>query len=89
MTRSAWKTPFIDSSFLRRLKSKKIKKRTWSRRSTLYPVTVGLSLLIYNGKEMILRKISKKMVGHKVGEFVATRKPYVPKKKKKKKRKKK
>nr|QWK44210.1 ribosomal protein S19 [Akkesiphycus lubricus] len=82
MSRSNWKTPFIDKSLLKRLNSDQGKKITWSRRSTIYPAAVGLKLHIYNGKEMISRKIKPEMVGHKLGEFVTTRKTFVPKKKK-------
>nr|YP_009549882.1 ribosomal protein S19 [Cladosiphon okamuranus]AYW52596.1 ribosomal protein S19 [Cladosiphon okamuranus] len=85
MSRSNWKTPFIDKSLLKRLDPKYEKKPTWSRRSTIYPAAVGLKLQIYNGKEMVYRKIKPEMVGHKLGEFVATRKTFIPKKKKKKK----
>nr|QWK44915.1 ribosomal protein S19 [Pseudochorda nagaii] len=82
MSRSSWKTPFIDKSLLKRLTPDHVKKNTWSRRSTIYPAAVGLKLQIYNGKEMISRKIKPEMVGHKLGEFVTTRKTFVPKKKK-------
>lgn len=82
MSRSSWKTPFIDKSLLKRLNPKYEKKPTWSRRSTIYPAAVGLKLQIYNGKDMILRKIKPEMVGHKLGEFVRTRRTFVPKKKK-------
>nr|YP_009158273.1 ribosomal protein S19 [Sargassum vachellianum]AKN90430.1 ribosomal protein S19 [Sargassum vachellianum] len=73
MPRSNWKTPFIDKSLLTNF-SKKKRKITWSRRSTIYPVCVGLELSIHNGKEMLNRKIKPEMVGHKLGEFVPTRK---------------
>nr|YP_010401908.1 ribosomal protein S19 [Sargassum phyllocystum]YP_010401982.1 ribosomal protein S19 [Sargassum mcclurei]UQV81083.1 ribosomal protein S19 [Sargassum phyllocystum]UQV81157.1 ribosomal protein S19 [Sargassum mcclurei] len=73
MPRSNWKTPFIDKSLLTSF-SKKKKKITWSRRSTIYPVCVGLELSIHNGKNMLNRKIKPEMVGHKLGEFVPTRK---------------
>nr|YP_010206310.1 ribosomal protein S19 [Alaria marginata]QWE51039.1 ribosomal protein S19 [Alaria crispa]UAX19632.1 ribosomal protein S19 [Alaria crispa]UAX19670.1 ribosomal protein S19 [Alaria crispa]UAX19708.1 ribosomal protein S19 [Alaria marginata]UAX19784.1 ribosomal protein S19 [Alaria marginata] len=82
MSRSNWKTPFIDKSLLKRLTPQHEKKPTWSRRSTIYPAAVGLKLQIYNGKDMISRKIKPEMVGHKLGEFVATRKNFIAKKKK-------
>nr|QWK44992.1 ribosomal protein S19 [Analipus japonicus] len=82
MARSNWKTPFVDKSFLKRLTPQHERKPTWSRRSTIYPAAVGLKLLIHNGKEMISRKIKPEMVGHKLGEFVPTRKTFIPKKKK-------
>nr|YP_011008226.1 ribosomal protein S19 [Halosiphon tomentosus]WBP70127.1 ribosomal protein S19 [Halosiphon tomentosus] len=82
MSRSNWKTPFIDKGLLKRLNPEHEKKPTWSRRSTIYPAAVGLKLLIHNGKDMVSRKIKPEMVGHKLGEFVPTRKTFVPKKKK-------
>lgn len=74
MSRSNWKTPFIDKSLLTNFSKKKKKKITWSRRSTIYPVSVGLKLSIHNGKNMLNRKIKPEMVGHKLGEFAPTRK---------------
>lgn len=82
MSRSNWKTPFIDKSLLKRLKPDHEKKPTWSRRSTIYPAAVGLKLPIHNGKSMVTRKIKSEMVGHKLGEFVTTRKTFKPKIKK-------
>nr|YP_448654.1 ribosomal protein S19 [Desmarestia viridis]AAS79040.1 ribosomal protein S19 [Desmarestia viridis] len=82
MSRSNWKTPFIDKSLLKRLNPEHDKKPTWSRRSTIYPAVVGLKLRIHNGRDMVDRKIKPEMVGHKLGEFVPTRKTFVPKKKK-------
>lgn len=82
MSRSSWKTPFIDKSLLKRLDPKYEKKPTWSRRSTIYPAAIGLKLQIHNGKEYITRKIKPEMVGHKLGEFVMTRKTFIPKPKK-------
>nr|YP_009330420.1 ribosomal protein S19 [Coccophora langsdorfii]ANS72192.1 ribosomal protein S19 [Coccophora langsdorfii] len=74
MSRSNWKTPFIDKSLLINFSKKKKKKITWSRRSTIYPVSIGLKILIHNGKGMLNRKIKPEMVGHKLGEFAPTRK---------------
>nr|YP_011008191.1 ribosomal protein S19 [Eisenia bicyclis]WBP70092.1 ribosomal protein S19 [Eisenia bicyclis] len=79
MSRSNWKTPFIDKSLLKRLSPQYEKKPTWSRRSTIYPAAVGLQLQIYNGKNMLRRKIKPEMVGHKLGEFVVTRKNFIKK----------
>lgn len=83
MSRSNWKTPFIDKSLLKRLSPEHEKKPTWSRRSTIYPASIGLKLKIYNGRDMITRQIKPEMVGRKLGEFVPTRRTFVPKKKKK------
>ena len=84
MSRSKWKPPFIDNSLFRKLNLENEKKKiisTWSRRSTIYPATVGLQISIHNGKEMITREIKPQMVGHKLGDFVFTRKNFVQKKK--------
>lgn len=82
MTRSKWKLPFVDPSVLKIFKFKNSK--TWSRRSTIYPALVGLKIKIHNGKDMILKEIKPQMVGHKLGEFVPTRKTFVPPKKSRK-----
>ena len=82
MSRSKWKAPFVDKSLLKRLDPKYDKKPIWSRRSTIYPAAIGLKLRIYNGKNMVIRKIKPEMVGHKIGEFVTTRKTFIPKTKK-------
>ncbi|CAL8412658.1 unnamed protein product [Dictyota dichotoma] len=75
MPRSKWKSPFIDKSLFKTLKKN---KKTWSRRSTIYPAFVGLKMKIHNGKEMIVREITAPMVGHKFGELVPTRKTFLP-----------
>lgn len=79
MPRSKWKTPFIDKSLFKRLNFEYENQPTWSRRSTIYPALVGLELPIHNGKEMVTRKITPQMVGHKLGEFVTTRKSFYKK----------
>ncbi len=47
--------------------------KTWSRRSTITPDFVGLNLNVHNGKQFLPVYITENMVGHKLGEFVATR----------------
>jgi len=47
--------------------------RTWSRRSTIVPEMVGITLAVHNGKKFIPVFVSENMVGHKLGEFSATR----------------
>jgi small subunit ribosomal protein S19 len=69
MTRSLWKGPFVDASLL---KATPI-RRVWSRRSCILPQFVGLRLQIYNGQKCVALKITEEMVGHKFGEFAATR----------------
>ena len=55
-----------------RQKSKKVLK-TWSRRSTIVPEMVGLTIAVHNGKKFIPIYISENMVSHKLGEFAPTR----------------
>ena len=78
MARSVWKGPFVHPSLLKKID--KIKSggpkrpiKTWSRNSTVIPDFVGHSFLIHNGKSFIPITISEEMVGHKLGEFAATR----------------
>ena len=78
MPRSLKKGPFIDSKLLRKALmaqesgSRKVIK-TWSRRSTIVPELVALTLAVHNGKKFVPVFISEDMVGHKLGEFSPTR----------------
>ena len=78
MARSIRKGPFIDHHLLNKVevtiesKSKKPIK-TWSRRSTIIPEMIGLTIAVHNGKDHIPVYITDNMVGHKLGEFAMTR----------------
>jgi len=78
MPRSLKKGPFIDSKVLEKALmaqesgSRKVIK-TWSRRSTIVPELVALTLAVHNGKKFVPVFISEDMVGHKLGEFAPTR----------------
>ena len=78
MARSVKKGPFIDTHLLEkveeaaRTKSKKVIK-TWSRRSTIVPECVGLTFAVHNGRKFVPVVVTENMVGHKLGEFAATR----------------
>ena len=78
MTRSVRKGPFIDRHLLHKVevavqsKSKKPIK-TWSRRSTIVPEMIDLTIAVHNGREHIPVFITDNMVGHKLGEFAMTR----------------
>jgi small subunit ribosomal protein S19 len=79
MSRSIKKGPFCDPYLLKRVEalSKSGKKeviKTWSRRSTIFPSFVEFTFAVYNGKEHVPVYITEDMVGHKLGEFVPTRK---------------
>ena len=79
MGRSLKKGPFIEEKLLKRvneLSSQRGKRqviKTWSRRSTVIPEMVGLTIAVYNGKRFIPVFITENMVGHKLGEFAGTR----------------
>jgi small subunit ribosomal protein S19 len=78
MGRSLKKGPFIDQKLLKkitemaRIGDRKVIK-TWARRSTISPEMVGHTLAVHNGNKFIPIYINENMVGHKVGEFAATR----------------
>jgi small subunit ribosomal protein S19 len=78
MPRSLKKGPFIDEKLLNKVntahetRSNKVIK-TWSRRSTIIPEMVGMTLAVHNGKKFVPVFISENMVGHKLGEFSPTR----------------
>jgi len=78
MPRSLKKGPYIDAKLLDKVvtvqnnRSNKVVK-TWSRRSTIVPEMVGITLAVHNGKKFIPIFISEDMVGHKLGEFSPTR----------------
>jgi len=78
VSRSIKKGPFIDDSLLKKVReasetaSKKV-IRTWSRRSTILPESIGLTIAVHNGKKFIPVFITENMVGHKLGEFAPTR----------------
>lgn len=78
MARSIKKGPFIDEHLLKKVESaqregsRKVIK-TWSRRSTVSPDFVGLTIAVHNGRKFIPVFVSENMVGHKLGEFSHTR----------------
>jgi small subunit ribosomal protein S19 len=79
MGRSLKKGPYVEDKLLKRvneLSSQRGKRqviKTWSRRSTVIPEMVGLTIAVYNGKRFIPVFITENMVGHKLGEFSPTR----------------
>ncbi len=79
MARSLKKGPFIDEHLKKKVEKvnaseKKEVIKTWSRRSTIYPEFIGHTFAVHNGKEFIPVYVTEDMVGHKLGEFVPTRK---------------
>ena len=78
MARSVWKGPYFDITLFKKVKKSKDENskspiKTWSRRSTIIPDFVGVTLSVYNGKSFIPVFITEDMVGHKLGEFSPTR----------------
>ena len=78
MSRSLKKGPFVDDHLMRKVdkaRSGNDKKliKTWSRRSTIIPEMVGLTIAVHNGNKHIPIYITENMVGHKLGEFAHTR----------------
>jgi small subunit ribosomal protein S19 len=76
--RSLKKGPFIDLHLIKKVeiaaaKGDKRPIKTWSRRSMVSPDMVGLTIAVHNGKQHIPVYVSEEMVGHKLGEFAATR----------------
>ena len=78
MPRSLKKGPFIDHHLINKVnKAVETKDRkpikTWSRRSTIFPEMVGLTIAVHNGKQHVPVLVNENMVGHKLGEFALTR----------------
>jgi len=78
MPRSLKKGPYVDPNLMQKVltaqesRSSRVIK-TWSRRSTILPEMVGLTLAVHNGKKFVPVFVSENMVGHKLGEFSPTR----------------
>jgi small subunit ribosomal protein S19 len=78
MGRSIKKGPFVDAHLIKKVEavratSDKRPIKTWSRRSTVLPDFVGLTIAVHNGKQHIPVYVTENMVGHKLGEFSLTR----------------
>ena len=79
MARSLKKGPFCDDHLMKKVvklntDNKKEVIKTWSRRSTIFPEFIEHTFAVHNGKEHVPVYITEDMVGHKLGEFVPTRK---------------
>ena len=78
MARSLKKGPFADESLMKKIealneKDDKQVVKTWSRRSTIFPILVGHTIAVHDGRRHVPVYVTEDMVGHKLGEFVATR----------------
>ena len=78
MARSLKKGPFVDASLMNKIEAlnkaddKQVVK-TWSRRSVIFPAFVGHTIAVHDGRRHVPVYVTEDMVGHKLGEFVATR----------------
>ena len=78
MPRSLRKGPFIDHHLMAKVEKAVEEKsrrpiKTWSRRSTIFPEMVGLTIAVHNGRQHVPVLVNENMVGHKLGEFALTR----------------
>ncbi|NPA81624.1 MAG: 30S ribosomal protein S19 [Epsilonproteobacteria bacterium] len=78
MARSLKKGPFVDDHLMKKvLKAKETKDnkpiKTWSRRSTITPEMIGLTINVHNGRSFVPVYITENHVGYKLGEFAPTR----------------
>ena len=78
MARSVKKGPFVDAHLMKKVDTALTNKdrkpiKTWSRRSTIVPEFIGLTIAVHNGKQHVPVFINENMVGHKLGEFALTR----------------
>lgn len=78
MSRSLKKGPFVDGHLQAKIDKAQAGKdkrpiKTWSRRSTILPDFIGLTIAVHNGKAHVPVYVTEQMVGHKLGEFALTR----------------
>lgn len=81
MSRSLKKGPFCDDHLMNKVEkaqsaNDKSVIKTWSRRSTIFPEMVGLTIAVHNGRKFVPVFVTENMVGHKLGEFAITRTYY-------------
>lgn len=78
MPRSLKKGPYVEQKLVQKIQHAQESRssrviKTWSRRSTILPEMVGITLAVHNGKKFIPVFVTENMVGHKLGEFSPTR----------------
>ena len=78
MGRSLKKGPFVDDHLMKKVEAqsgseKKQVIKTWSRRSTIIPTFIGMTIAVYDGRKHVPVYVTEDMVGHKLGEFAPTR----------------
>jgi small subunit ribosomal protein S19 len=78
MARSLGKGPFVDEHLIKKVLTAQENNdrkpiKTWSRRSVIVPEMIGLTIAVHNGRAHVPVSVNEQMVGHKLGEFAATR----------------
>ena len=78
MSRSLKKGPFVDGHLMKKVETAQATRdkrplKTWSRRSTILPEFIGLTIAVHNGRQHVPVYINENMVDHKLGEFAHTR----------------
>ena len=78
MGRSLKKGPFVDDHLMKKVEAQQASEKkqvikTWSRRSTIFPNFIGLTIAVYDGRKHVPVYVTEDMVGHKLGEFAPTR----------------
>ena len=78
MSRSTKKGPYVEASLMKKVEAmnangEKLAVKTWSRSSTIFPEFVGHTFAVHDGRKHVPVYVTEDMVGHKLGEFVATR----------------
>ena len=78
MSRSLKKGPFVDGHLMKKVEAAQASRdkrplKTWSRRSTILPEFIGLTIAVHNGRQHVPVYINENMVGHKLCEFANTR----------------
>ena len=78
MGRSLKKGPFVDDHLMKKVEAQGSATnsqviKTWSRRSTIFPEMIGFTIAVHDGRKHVPVYITEDMVGHKLGEFAATR----------------
>ena len=78
MSRSLKKGPFVDGHLMKKVEAAQASRdkrplKTWSRRATIVPEFIGLTIAVHNGRQHVPVYINENMVGHKLGEFALTR----------------
>lgn len=78
MARSLKKGPFVDRHLMKKVEAtrasgKNTPIKTWSRRSTILPNMIGMTMAVHNGNKFVPVLVTDNMIGHKLGEFAPTR----------------